>query len=67
MSIKNALAGVAVKDLSAAVQWYEKMIDKPPDSRPMAEVAEWKFERPHRLRRGDRLEHGLVTARLRAG
>ena len=45
MSIKNALASVAVRDLRAAVQWYEKVLGKPPDSRPMSEVAEWKFER----------------------
>jgi predicted enzyme related to lactoylglutathione lyase len=45
MSIKNALASVAVKDLSAAVQWYEKLFGRPADSRPMSELAEWKFER----------------------
>lgn len=45
MSIKNALASVAVADLDAAVKWYEKVIGKPSDSRPMPEVAEWKFER----------------------
>lgn len=45
MTIKNALASVAVKDLEAAVQWYEQVLGKPPDSRPMPEVAEWKFER----------------------
>ena len=45
MSIKNALASVAVKDLNSSVKWYEKVLGKPPDSRPMPEVAEWKFER----------------------
>ena len=45
MSIINALASVAVNDLNSAVQWYEKVLGKPPDSRPMPEVAEWKFER----------------------
>ena len=45
MSIVNALASVAVNDLNSAVQWYEKVLGKPPDSRPMPEVAEWKFER----------------------
>jgi hypothetical protein len=45
MSIKNALASVAVKDLNASVKWYEEVLGKPPDSRPMPEVAEWKFER----------------------
>ena len=45
MSITNALASVAVKDLKAAVRWYEKVLGRPPDSRPMPEVAEWQFER----------------------
>lgn len=45
MSIRNAIASVAVKDVSAAVPWYEKLFGRPADSRPMAELAEWKFER----------------------
>jgi predicted enzyme related to lactoylglutathione lyase len=45
MSIMNALASVAVNDLNSAVEWYEKVLGKPPDSRPMPAVAEWKFER----------------------
>ena len=45
MSIDNALASVAVKDLKAAVAWYEQLFERPADSRPMPEVAEWKFER----------------------
>jgi len=44
MSIRNALASVAVKDLKSASQWYEQLFGRPPDSRPMSEVAEWKFE-----------------------
>jgi hypothetical protein len=44
VSIKNALASVAVKDLSAAVEWYQGVLGKPPDSRPMPELAEWKFD-----------------------
>jgi predicted enzyme related to lactoylglutathione lyase len=45
MSINNALASVAVKDLNAAIEWYAKVLGKQPDARPMPEVAEWKFER----------------------
>ncbi len=45
MPIRNALASVAVIDLNAAVDWYGRLLGKPPDSRPMPEVAEWKFER----------------------
>ena len=45
MSIENAIASVAVKDLKAASAWYEKLFGRPADSTPMPEVAEWKFER----------------------
>ena len=45
MSIKNALASVAVKDLKVAIEWYAQLLGKQPDSRPMPEVAEWRFER----------------------
>ncbi len=44
MSIINALASVAVKDLNSAVKWYEALLRKAP-SKPMPEVAEWSFER----------------------
>jgi len=40
MTIKNALASVAVKDLSSSVPWYEKLFGRAADSTPMAEVAE---------------------------
>ena len=64
MSIKNALASVAVKDLSAAVQWYEKLFGRPADSRPMSELAEWKFERGGWLQlyqNADRAGSGSLT------
>lgn len=44
MSISDALASVVVQDLQSTLQWYEKLIGRPADSRPMSEVAEWKFE-----------------------
>ena len=44
MSINNALASVAVKDLEAALKWYGRIFKRPP-SRPMSEVAEWSFVR----------------------
>ena len=40
MSILNALASVAVSDLNIALQWYENVLGKAPDARPMPEVAE---------------------------
>ena len=45
MSITNAIASVPIKDMSCAVQWYEKLLGRPADSMPTAELAEWKFER----------------------
>jgi hypothetical protein len=41
MSIVNALAGIAVKDIDAAVVWYEQILG--PASRPMDEIAEWQL------------------------
>jgi hypothetical protein len=45
MPIRNAIASVAVRDLKSAAQWYERLLGRPADSKPMPEVAEWKFER----------------------
>jgi catechol 2,3-dioxygenase-like lactoylglutathione lyase family enzyme len=45
MPIRNAIASLAVRDLDAALAWYEKLLGRPADSRPMAELGEWKFER----------------------
>jgi hypothetical protein len=64
MPVLNALATVAVKNLAAAVVWYEKVFGRPPDSRPMPEVAPWKFERGGWLQYINFLS-GLVLARSR--
>jgi hypothetical protein len=45
MTIRNVLASVAVKELDSAIVWYERLLGRPADSRPMTEVAEWQFER----------------------
>lgn len=45
MSITNALASLAVHDLSRSVEYYQRLFGRPADSTPMPEVAEWKFER----------------------
>ena len=45
MPIQNALASLAVGDLAAAILWYERLFGRPADSRPMPQVAEWKFPR----------------------
>jgi predicted enzyme related to lactoylglutathione lyase len=62
--IKNAIASVAVKDLKSAVAWYARLLDRAADSTPMAEVAEWKFERGGWLQvyqLPDRAGRGSVT------
>ena len=45
MSIDNAIASVAVRDLGTARPWYEALLGRTADSTPMPEVAEWKFTR----------------------
>jgi predicted enzyme related to lactoylglutathione lyase len=45
MTIDNAIASVAVKNLKTTVVWYEKLFQRSADSTPMPEVAEWKFPR----------------------
>ena len=44
MAITNALAGIAVNDLGAATLWYAQLIGRPPDRKPVPNVAEWRFE-----------------------
>ena len=43
MAIVNALAGIMVSDLTAAAAWYEQLLDRPADSRPMEGLAEWRL------------------------
>jgi hypothetical protein len=60
----NALAGIAVKDLSAAVDWYERLLDRAPDAQPMREVAEWRFSKGGWIQvfeDADRAGHSSVT------
>jgi catechol 2,3-dioxygenase-like lactoylglutathione lyase family enzyme len=61
MSIDNALASLAVKDLARSVKWYAKVFGRPADATPMAEVAEWWFER------GGGLQVYLLPERAGAG
>ena len=43
MPIINALAGIMVSDLEVAVSWYERLLDRPADTRPMEGLAEWRM------------------------
>lgn len=42
--IKNAIASLAVNNISNAAQWYERLFGRPADSAPMPELLEWKFQ-----------------------
>jgi hypothetical protein len=43
MTVTNALASVAVRDLETAAKWYEKLLG--PGNQSMPEVIEWHLER----------------------
>jgi predicted enzyme related to lactoylglutathione lyase len=43
MSIDAVLAGIPVTDFDTAVGWYEKLLGRPADERPMDGLAEWHF------------------------
>ena len=64
MTIKNALAGVAVKNLDDAIGWYTKLLGRAPDERPMSEVAEYRFDKGGWIQifaDGDRAGRSSVT------
>jgi len=43
MNITNALASLAVRDLAASTEWYERLLG--PSTNAMPEVVEWQLER----------------------
>jgi predicted enzyme related to lactoylglutathione lyase len=45
MTIKNALAGVAVNDMNKAIAWYGKLLGRAPDQQPMPNDVEYGFEK----------------------
>ena len=62
MTVTNALASLAVRDLAAASRWYEKLLG--PGRRPMPEVLEWQLERGGGLQvysGPERAGHGSCT------
>ena len=42
MSIGHVLAVVPVSDMQAAQRWYEALIGRPEDNRPMDTLVEWR-------------------------
>jgi hypothetical protein len=62
MAITNALASLAVRDLTVAVPWYEQLLG--PANRPMPEVVEWRLPRGGGLQiyaLPERAGHGSCT------
>jgi predicted enzyme related to lactoylglutathione lyase len=43
LTISNALASIAVDDLSEVLDFYVTLFGRAADARPMSEVAEWKL------------------------
>jgi hypothetical protein len=41
VALTRLLAQMTVTDLDAALEWYGRLFDGPPDSRPMGGLAEW--------------------------
>ena len=43
MTIEHILAVVPVADIDAAQSWYERLIGRAPDNRPMETLVEWRI------------------------
>jgi predicted enzyme related to lactoylglutathione lyase len=43
LTITNALAGIAVDDMTEALEFYERLFGRTADARPMNDLAEWKL------------------------
>jgi catechol 2,3-dioxygenase-like lactoylglutathione lyase family enzyme len=62
--ISAVLAGIPVNDFDAAVEWYERLLGRPADKRPMDGLAEWHFPRTGTIQvieDADRAGGGLLT------
>ncbi len=44
MTIRNAIASLAVRDLGTSQAWYQRLFGRPADSSAMPGLAEWHFE-----------------------
>lgn len=64
MAIQNAIASLAVTDLTHSVKWYRELFGREPDSRPTSELAQWTFPQGGQLqvyRLPERAGRGSVT------
>jgi predicted enzyme related to lactoylglutathione lyase len=64
VSISAVLAGIPVDDFGAAVNWYERLLGRAPDERPMDGLAAWHFPNTgviQVIQDADRSGGGLLT------
>lgn len=43
MSIEHVMAVAPVTDIDVAAAWYERLLGRPPDNRPMEGLVEWRL------------------------
>jgi len=64
MSIDAVMAGMPVAEVDAAVGWYETLLGRPADERPMDGLVEWHFPGTGNIQLvqdADRAGSGLLT------
>ena len=43
LDVANVLAGVPVRDMTTAIDWFTRLLGRGPDARPMPGLADWDF------------------------
>jgi predicted enzyme related to lactoylglutathione lyase len=64
MSIEYVFAGLAVTRLDAGIDWYQRLLGKPPDMRPNEREATWRVAQTasvYIVADADRAGHSAVT------
>ena len=62
--VANVLAGIPVRDMDTAIDWYTRLLGRSPDARPMSGLADWHFAHQPTLQRvldTGRAGGGIVT------
>jgi len=64
VAVSVAFSGIAVANLDRALDWYERLMGRPPDLRPHEGEAAWQLREGawvYVVRDRDRAGHGLLT------
>ena len=64
MSIEYVFAGLAVTHLDASIEWYQRLLGRPPDMRPNEHEAAWQVAQTasvYIVADEDRAGHSTVT------